>query len=88
MNVRNWIGQPTTGAGMATLLATVSGLASGGMSVTQAIPLAIGAFVGLIWPENSQLQVAAKDLAEGTELMAQAYGAGSTSISKSDAAGS
>jgi hypothetical protein len=66
MKIENWSGQATTGAGFATLLAAVSGLASGALQWQQAVPLVLGATAGIIWPEKRNLaaptEKAASDL--------------------------
>jgi hypothetical protein len=76
MKMRRWLGQSTTGAGVATLLATMGSLAAGSLSWDHAIPLLAAGIVGLIWPENSALQGAAGDTAASIENLIAAYRAG------------
>ena len=66
MNLSDWFGQTTTGAGFATLLGAASSVASGSVTWQHALPLIVGGVVGLVWPENTKLQsgigVAASDV--------------------------
>jgi hypothetical protein len=76
MNLKRWLGQSTTGAGVAVLLATMASLAAGSLSWDHALPLLAAAIVGLIWPENSALQAAAGNTGANIETVIAAYHAG------------
>ena len=73
MNLNSWLGQSTTGAGFATLLATAGSVAAGSLSWQSAVPLLVGGLVGLIWPENSGLQSAAGSTAATLENLITTY---------------
>lgn len=76
MNMKNWIGQATTGAGVSTLLGLCAAALSGSLSWQQALPLAVGSLAALIWPENPQISaVAQKTGAEVTALVSALQGA-------------
>lgn len=74
--MKRWLGQSTTGAGVATLLATMGSLIAGTLSWDHALPLLAAAIVGLIWPENAAFQAAAGDTAASVETLIAAYRAG------------
>jgi hypothetical protein len=76
MKLKRWLGQSTTGAGVAVLLATIASLAAGSVTWDHALPLLAAAIVGLIWPENSALQTAAGNTAASVESLIAAYRAG------------
>ncbi len=59
MNIRNWLGQVTTGTGFATVLAAIGAMASGALDWRQAVPVLVGGVAGVIWPENRALNAAA-----------------------------
>ena len=60
---KSWIGQSTTGLGVAALLTTLSAVAAGQVTWQQAIPGLVAGIVGLIWPENKGAQAGASSLA-------------------------
>ncbi len=68
-----WIGQVTTGHGFMVLAPTLMAVMSGTMSWTSAIPLLIAGAIGLLWPENTPLQDAAKTAATDLEKVYAAY---------------
>ena len=76
MDIRSWLGQVTTGGGIAALLGTVSALAAGQLSPQQAIPVLVAGAVGLIWPENTGAQTTAASAAVGAETLVAAYRSG------------
>jgi len=53
MTFKTWLGQSTTGTGIAAILASLGAVAGGSMTWQQALPLAIGGLAGVIWPEQS-----------------------------------
>ena len=73
MNFKQWLGQTTTGAGFATILATVGGFVTGSVGWQQALPLVVAGVAGLIWPENSPLQSATSKAAQDVETLVAAY---------------
>lgn len=76
MTLKQWLGQTTTGAGFATVLAGAGSLATGTIGWQQALPLLMAGIAGLIWPENSALQAAAKQTAADAEAVIAAYQTG------------
>jgi hypothetical protein len=74
--MKRWLGQSTTGTGAATLLATISSLAAGSLSLDHALPLLAAGIVGLIWPENCALQKATGNAAASIEDLLAVYRAG------------
>jgi hypothetical protein len=76
MKLKRWLGQSTTGAGVAVLLAIIASFAVGNLTWDHALPLLAAAIVGLIWPENSALQAAAGNTAASVESLLAAYRAG------------
>lgn len=58
-----FIHQPTTIAGLATLAGTAEAMLSGHMTWQAAIPVAIGAIVAIVIPDNTALQQDAETLA-------------------------
>lgn len=51
--LRAFLRQPTTVAGLATLLGTLTALLSGQIRPAQAVPLAVGALVSILLPDDS-----------------------------------
>lgn len=76
MTIKTWFGQSTTGVGIATLLASLGAILSGGITLEQAVPLVIGGLAGVIWPENAQLSITAEQAAKNIEHIFAAYEAG------------
>jgi uncharacterized membrane protein YfcA len=66
MNLKNWLGQSTTGAGIATLLGALAAIASGSITWQQALPIAIGGVIGVIWPESTTPKIQAQQAAGAT----------------------
>lgn len=71
--ISTWLGQKTTGAGLAAILGTLSGVAAGSVSWHAAVPILVAGVVGLIVPENTGLTAAASTLALDTETLIGAY---------------
>ena len=63
MNLKQFFGQPTTIAGLATLAGTAEAVLSGHLTWQAAIPLAVGALVGIAVPDNTALAKDAESLA-------------------------
>lgn len=80
MKIGNWLGQATTGAGFATILAVASSWASGSLSWQQALPLLVGGLAGIIWPENPKLAVATEKTASDISAVLAAYRATGPSV--------
>ena len=59
-----WLGQVTTGHGVMILAPTLLSVLSGSMDWSTAIPLMVAGVAGLLWPENSALGDAARELAK------------------------
>lgn len=62
-NIKAWLGQATTGTGIAALLGTLGAVAAGQMTWTQAAPLLVAEVIAIVWPENKQVQQGASTLA-------------------------
>ncbi len=67
MTIKSWLGQSTTGTGIAAILASLGAVASGALTWQQALPLAIGGLAGVIWPENTGLNTQASAIASSIE---------------------
>ena len=63
MNLRKFLGQPTTVAGLATLCGTAEAVLPGHLTWQAAVPLVVGALVGIVMPDNSSLEKDAEALA-------------------------
>ncbi len=63
MHLNKFLGQPTTIAGLATLCGTGEAILTGHLTWQAAIPLAIGALVGIAIPDNTALAQDAEALA-------------------------
>ena len=74
--MKNWLGQVTTGHGMMVLAPTLLSLTSGTISWNAALPLLAAAIVGLVWPENAGLQGAARTIVADAESLIEAYRTG------------
>lgn len=72
MTIKSWLGQSTTGTGIAAILASLGAVASGALTWQQALPLAIGGLAGVIWPENTGLNAQASAIASGIENLISA----------------
>jgi hypothetical protein len=63
MHLKKFFGQPTTIAGLATLCGTAEAMLTGHLTWQAAIPLAVGALVGIAIPDNTALAQDAETLA-------------------------
>lgn len=63
MNLRKYLFAPTTVAGIATLCGTAEAVLTGHLTWQAAVPLVVGALVGVIVPDNSSLTKDAEALA-------------------------
>ena len=63
MNLKQFFGQPTTIAGLATIAGTCEAFLSGHITWQQAVPLVAGALVGVVLPDNTVLTKDAEALA-------------------------
>ena len=61
--IRAWTREPTSVAGLATILGTFTAMLSHQLSWAQAIPLLVGAAVSLILPDNTRARAGAVALA-------------------------
>jgi hypothetical protein len=76
IDVRNWIGQVTTGHGVMILAPTVLAALSGTMSWTNAVPLLVAGGIGLLWPENTAAMAAGQSMVGDVETLITAYRTG------------
>ena len=65
-SLKSWLGQVTTGHGFMILGSTVLAVASGTMTMSAAAPLLAAGVVGLVWPENTELQTAVQSAVKDT----------------------
>ena len=63
MKLNKFLGQPTTIAGLATLCGTGEAILTGHLTWQAAIPLVVGALVGIVVPDNTALAQDAETLA-------------------------
>jgi len=84
-NLNAWIGQVTTGHGAMILGPTLLAVASGTIDWRTAIPFLAAGVIGLLWPENTPMQGAARTVASDVEALITAYRTG-LSHGASDAA--
>ena len=61
--LRAWARQPTTVAGISTLVATISALLLQQLGWQQAIPLLVGSTVSMVLPDNTGARQEAQQLA-------------------------
>lgn len=73
MQTKIWFGQATTGAGFATLLGALGGLASGAVTWQQAVPLLIAGVAGMLWPEKPNAGPSLGKLTSDVEMLMQAF---------------
>lgn len=73
MDLKSWATQPTTVAGISALLGTLSGWASGAITMHTAIPLVVTGVVAIIIPDNTGLKDAAGTLAADATTLSEAY---------------
>jgi len=59
-SLSSWFKQPTTVAGISGLVGTLAGLATGGVSLSSAAPLAVSALVAMVLPDNTAAAKAAQ----------------------------
>jgi hypothetical protein len=72
MNIANWIKQPTTIGGFATLLGTATAVLAGQMTWQAAIPVVVAGIVAMALPDNTAAAANAKAAATDLEALAQA----------------
>lgn len=72
MNIRNFLRQPTTVAGLATLAGTAQSLLLGHLSASTALALAVGALVAIVLPDNTAAQADAASLVAAAEALRSA----------------
>jgi hypothetical protein len=68
-----WSGQVTTGHGFMIIAGTLLSVFTGSVTWTTAAPLLVAAVVGLVWPENTALQTAARATVTDVENVVVAY---------------
>ena len=68
-----WSGQVTTGHGFMIIAGTLFSVFTGSVTWTSAAPLLVAAVVGLVWPENTALQTAARATVTDVENVVAAY---------------
>lgn len=66
-----WLGQVTTGHGMAVAAATVTGLLTGAISWPAAIPALVGAAFAIVWPEQTGIASQASSVADASVRLAE-----------------
>jgi hypothetical protein len=71
-----WSGQITTGHGCMIIAGTLFSVFTGSITWTAAAPLLVAAAVGLVWPENTALQTAARAAVTDVENVVAAYNDG------------
>lgn len=76
LNLKNWIGQVTTGHGAMILGSTLVATASGTMNWSTAIPFLAAGLIGMLWPENAPLMDVTQKLAADVEALIVAYRTG------------
>ena len=73
--LRNWLQQPTTVAGLSAAFGTIVGLILQQVSLTQAIPLLIGAAVSIVLPDNAgarqQAELIANQVVDGIRIQVE-----------------
>ncbi len=62
-DLRPWLRQPTTIAGISALIATISGLLMDQIVWSQAVPLLVGSAVSMLLPDNTGAHDQAQKLA-------------------------
>ncbi len=67
--LRTWLRQPTTVAGISAVIATISALVLQQLTWPQAIPVLVGSAVSMLLPDNSTARAQAQQIAG--ELVAQ-----------------
>ena len=73
MTMRVWLGQSTTGTGIAAVLAALAAVVSGAATWQQVVPLLVGGLAGVIWPENTALKTTAEDTSSSISRLVVAY---------------
>ncbi len=61
--LRAWMRQPTTVAGISALIATASALLMGQIAWSQAVPILVGSAVSMLLPDNTGAHEQAQQLA-------------------------
>ncbi len=62
-DLRTWLRQPTTVAGISALIATVSALLMNQIGWVQAVPILVGSAVSMLLPDNTAAHEQAQQLA-------------------------
>ena len=71
-DLRTWLRQPTTVAGISAVIATVSALLMDQIAWAQAVPILVGSAVSMLLPDNTGAHVQAQQLA--TEIVTKLDG--------------
>ncbi len=66
-DLRAWLRQPTTVAGISAVIGTISAMLMGQLAWPQAVPLLVGSAVSMLLPDNAGAHVQAQQLA--TEIV-------------------
>ena len=75
-DLSTWIGQVTTGHGAMILGPALLAAASGTIDWKTAVPFLAAGVIGLLWPENTPMQGAARTVASDVEALITAYRTG------------
>jgi hypothetical protein len=76
MNIREWLGQVTTGHGIMILAPTILAVMFHQMTWQQAVPLLVAGVIGILWPENPQLKTTGQAATSDIIQVVQAFFAG------------
>lgn len=73
-DIKAWYHQVTTGAGFTTFLGTITAYLTGNLTLSQSVPLFVGAAVAIVWPEkpaaSQQAEKVAGDIAKDAPAIA------------------
>jgi hypothetical protein len=72
-SLKSWLGEVTTGHGVAVLASTLLAVLSGTTTWAAAAPFLLAGLIGLVWPENTALQTAAQAAATDVTGMVTAF---------------
>jgi hypothetical protein len=75
-NLNTWIGQVTTGHGAMILGPTLLAVGAGTIDWQTAVPFLAAGVIGVLWPENTAMQGAARTVASDVEALLAAYRTG------------
>lgn len=70
MTLKQFLGQPTTVAGLATLTGTLHAALTGTLTWNAAVPLLVGAAVAIILPDNTAFEKKIETLVTAAEAFA------------------